>query len=474
MGPNSRPAPLVRDGGIARIPGGAISWGRIERVTTEEPDLPVSFVGAIPDVIIEDGASVSVPPGEFGALFCRIHTDDAPAGRYEGKLTLTAGKFRETIDIVLTVYDFALPVRGSLRTAFCFFEQYYRKWYGLKTLTDPQREAIYEFLLSYRLSPCNIYSGTAPFPEMRFLEKYGDRINFFTVGRISGSTDEELGRDVAKRVALFRRIREIGLEEYMYFYSFDELSMNMKHLPAAVKITKALRTAWPELKMMQTSFPIPELQPLYNVWAPLFHEFGKADRLAVLQSIRARGDRVWWYAADSPRHPYPNFFLDYPVFDCRVIGMLSYVQGVEGILYWCINREWQTNLDTREQWPDAPWKSHIFHVHTGKRKYKNGMGNLVYPGRDGALHASLRLENVRDGLEDYEYLHALDGAVKRLEAAVDAPAAKALLPEARALLTPPSTAVTGINSWSQDPRHLLQYRDRVGHMLGKIAEATRH
>ncbi|MCK5803516.1 MAG: DUF4091 domain-containing protein [Lentisphaeria bacterium] len=463
---------LVCDDG-ARIPASALSWGRLERVSTEEPDLPVAFVGAIPDVIIEDGALVSVPPGDFGALFCRIHTGDASPGRYEGKLTLSAGKFRETIDIDLTVYDFALPVRGTLRTAFCFFEQYYLKWYGLKALTDPQREAIYEFLLDYRLSPCNIYSSTAPFPEVRFLEKYRDRINFFTVGRIRGGTAEEIGRSVAERVALFRRIRELGLEEYMYFYSFDELSGNMKRFPAAVKITSALRKAWPELKMMQTSFPIPELQPLFNVWAPLFYEFDKADKLAVLQTMRARGDRIWWYAADAPRHPFPNFFLDYPVYDCRVIGTLSYVQGVEGILYWCANREWQTNLDIREQWPDAPWKSHIFSVNTGRRKYKNGMGNLIYPGRNGVLCASLRLENLRDGLEDYEYLHALGGAVKRLEGAGVPAAAKALLPEARALLTPPPTAVKGIHSWSQDPTHLLQYRDRVGRMLGKIAEAMR-
>ena len=463
---------LVCDVGGASIAASAISWGRIERVTTEEPDLPVAFVGAIPDVIIEDGAPVSVPSADFGALFCRIHTGAAPAGLYKGKVTLTAGTFRETIDIALTVYDFALPVRGSLRTAFCFFEQYYRKWYGLKALTDPQHEAIYEFLLSYRLSPCNIYSGTAPFPEMRFLEKYRDRVNFFTVGRVSGDTDEEIARNIEERLALLRRIREAGLEEYMYFYSFDELSMNLERLPAAVKITKALRQAWPELKMMQTSFPIPELQPLYNVWTPLFYAFGNAENLEVIQAMRERGDRVWWYAADAPRHPFPNFFLDYPVFDCRVIGMLSYMQGVEGILYWCVNREWQTNLDIREQWPDAPWKSHIFHIHTGKRKHKNGMGNLVYPGRDGTLCASLRLENLRDGLEDYEYLHALSAAVKRLES-LDTPAARALLPEARALLTPPSSVATGIDSWSHDPTQLLRYRDRVGGLLGRIAEEAR-
>ena len=463
---------LVREDGGARIPASEIAWGRIERVATERPDLPVAFVGAIPDVIIEDRAPVSVPPGDFGAIFCRIHTGDAPAGRYEGRLRLTCGEHAETIRIALTVYDFALPLRASLRTAFCFFEHYYRRWYGVKALSDAQREAIYEFLLRYRLSPCNIYSGDAPFPGLKFLEKYRDRINFFTVGRIAMGTEDQIRERVAKRVELFRKIRDAGLDEFMYFYSFDELSMNMRHLPAAVKITNALRAAWPKLKMMQTSSPIPQLQPLYNVWTPLFRDFANADRLAVLQSMRARGDRIWWYAADAPRHPCPNFFLDYPVFDCRVIGTLSYIHGVEGILYWCVNREWQTNLDIRKEWPKAPWKSHIYHAHTGKRKHKNGMGNLVYPGRNGALLPSLRLENLRDGLEDYEYLCALRDAIVRLEA-TKTPAARALLPDARALLTPPASVATAVNAWSQDSRHLLEYRDRVGRMVERAARATR-
>jgi len=460
---------LVSDDGTAKIPASQVAWGRIQRVTTEQPDIPVSFVGAIPDVIIEDGSPVVVPPGDFGAVFCRINTGDARSGRYEGQVTLTAGEFSEIIDIDLNVYDFELPRRGSLRTAFCFFEQYYRNWYSEKELSDSQREQIYEFLLDYRLSPCNIYSGDAPHPALRFLDKYRDRINFFTVGKIVGETDEQVREAVAERADLFRKVREAGLEEYMVYYGIDELSVHLERLPAAKRINRALQSVWPGLQRMQTSTPIPELQPVYNVWVPLFHQFAAPPRAEMIQAMRARGDRIWWYAADSPRHPCPNFFLDYPVFDCRVTGILSYLHDVEGVLYWCVNREWQTNLDIREQWPDAPWRSHIYHMHTGKRKHKNGMGNLVYPGRDGVLCASLRLENLRDGLEDYEYLVALRDAAARLEA-TDTPAARQLLPRARALCTPPAHVATAVDKWSQNPKDLLEYRDQVARM---IEEASR-
>ena len=462
---------LVRDDRRAQIPSRQIAWGRLERVATEQPDIPVAFVGEIPDVIFEDGGPVTVPPRDFGAFFCRIDTGAALPGCYRGALTLRTGGFVETIDIQLTVYDFGLPRRGSLRTAFCFFESYYRQWYGLKSLSDAQREAIAEFLLRYRLSPCNIYSGESPHPDFNLLQKHRDQINFFTVGRIADGTQEQLRERIVQRTGLFRKACTAGLEDYMYFYGFDELSMHLDHLPAAERISKALRAAWPELKMMQTSFPISELQPLYNVWCPLLHEFARPDRLAVIQAMRARGDRIWWYAADAPRHPCPNLFLDYPVFDCRVLGVLSYIHNVEGILYWCVNREWQTNLDIRKQWPAAPWKAHIFHAHTGKRKHKNGMGNLIYPGANGSLHASLRLENLRDGLEDYEYLHALRQAVKRLEATPTA-GARALLPAAYTLQAPPSTVATAVNAWSHDPNHLLEYRDQVGRMIEAARQAA--
>lgn len=463
---------LVRSDGAARLPSTAVSVGRIERVTTEPPDIPVAFVGPIPDVIVEDGAPTVVPPADFAVLYCRITTGDALPGIYTGTLTLSGDGQHETIRMALTVYDFALPTRPSLRTAFCFFESYYQQWYGWTELDDVRREQVYEFLLDYRLSPCNIYSRGAPFPELRFLEKYRDRITFFTVGKVRGDTSGNARADAAELLPLLRRLREAGLDAFMYYYGVDELSLHLEHLPAATRSADALREVWPDLKMMQTSPPIPQLQPLHDVWVPVFHHFSPPERSQEIEAMRQRGDEIWWYAADAPHHPYPNFFLDYPVFDCRVIGMLSYVHNVTGVLYWCINREWQTNMDSRGQWPGAPWKAHIYSAITGKRKFKNGMGNLVYPGKDGRLLPSLRLENLRDGLEDHDYLDALRRAVVEMEAG-GRPELLDLLPEARALLQPPPEVMSGVGDWSHDPAGLMAYRNQVGRMLERIAQAER-
>jgi len=48
-----------------------------------------------------------------------------------------------------------------------------------------------------------------------------------------------------------------------------------------------------------------------------------------------------------------------------------------------------------------------------QHKWANGDGNLIYPGPESPL-SSIRLENIRDGLEDYEYLRLLGEKVERV------------------------------------------------------------
>jgi hypothetical protein len=58
-----------------------------------------------------------------------------------------------------------------------------------------------------------------------------------------------------------------------------------------------------------------------------------------------------------------------------------------------------------ERWPDVPWDQEKAATY---REFKvNGDGFLIYPGRDWTPWPSVRLENVRDGIEDYEYLWLL-------------------------------------------------------------------
>lgn len=78
-----------------------------------------------------------------------------------------------------------------------------------------------------------------------------------------------------------------------------------------------------------------------------------------------------------------------------------------GVLYWRVNY-WYGLLPTtgdEPRWPDVPWDCEKL---TTYREFKvNGDGWLIYPGRDWTPLPSVRLENIRDGIEDYEYLWLL-------------------------------------------------------------------
>jgi len=457
------------DGAV--IPATNIEWGWIRDITTEWPDIPVPFVGPIPDAIMEGERSFDVVPGSFTPVYFRVGVDrDAKPGVYKGGVVFVSGGQRVRVPVTLKVRNFTLPVRASLKMAFSFFEGNYRKWYKHSSLTEEQQRYLYEFLLKYRISPNNIYDGSETYPARRFLEQYHDQINFFTYGGVPSAKkplpEETLKARVDRAVKVHEWVKEKGMQEAGYVYLYDELGFFSDPLDAARQVMGALHKAMPDAKFMQTSFPDPRFDTLFNVWCPLFEQFSIADRRAKLEEKRREGHEIWWYAADNPSKPYPNFFLDHPVFDCRIIATLSWMYKVDGVLYWCINREWATNVSEKERWPEGEWKPWIYSVFSGKRVYKNGMGNFVYPGPDGRLLPSLRLENLRDGVEDYDYLCLLRDGIEKLRQQNGNPD---LLARAEAVLVVPPSVARAVNDYASDPSHLLAWRTRLADMIEELA-----
>ena len=465
---------LVHVSGRHVIDSKQITFGRIQDIVSTPPDIPIDFTGAIPDMI-EDGVPPQmIPKADFVPVYFRVYVPaGTQSGIYKGSISFTGNGIKKTVELQLRVYDFSLPARSSLKMAFSFFEKNYADWYGCKALNEKQRMYIYDFLLNYGISPNNIYHTNGSYPAQEYLEKLKDRINFLTFsadGPAAPVSAQELEKIIDPKAAVYEKIKAAGLEKYAYYYAYDEISANMKYLPAARQVLPAMRNKIPGLKAMQTSFPIPEIRDLYNAWCPLFYHFGDKDELKALQELKQRGDEIWWYAADSPSKPYPNFFLDYPVFDCRIIATLSFMYKIDGVLYWSINREWSTNLDIKDQWPKAPWKAYIVNIFTKKRVSKNGMGNLVYPGPDGRIYPSLRLENLRDGVADYEYLTMLKNRIEMLKSS-NHQDKQALLDRASALLTIPAEVAVAVNNYSDDPDNLMKYRIKVAEMIEEINAA---
>ena len=98
------------------------------------------------------------------------------------------------------------------------------------------------------------------------------------------------------------------------------------------------------------------------------------------------------------------------------------------------------------------------------------MGNLVYPGPDGRIYPSLRLENLRNGVADYEYLTMLKNSIETLKGSKYQDK-QSLLDKASALLVIPANVAVAVNNYSSDPDNLLKYRIKVAEMIEEINAA---
>jgi hypothetical protein len=117
---------------------------------------------------------------------------------------------------------------------------------------------------------------------------------------------------------------------------------------------------------------------------------------------------VWWYWCDWAERP--GLYLDSPALDARLIPWMCRKYGIAGFLYYFIDY-WALNYvePGEPRWPERPWDPRSpFRPEPALSNTEgagsNGSGVLVYPGPEfGDLLSSIRLENFRDGLEDFEY-----------------------------------------------------------------------
>ncbi|MBM3472830.1 MAG: DUF4091 domain-containing protein [Armatimonadetes bacterium] len=290
------------------------------------------------------------------------------------------------------------------------------------------------------------------------IEKYlGKGINaiFVPVPGCPRDISEAEAKDLVRRnhlgpiaKAYQDHLEQKGWLSSAYTYVADEPEPGS--YPALNVVMGTIKQWAPKLRNMLTarSFP-PELQYV-DIWCPEVYSFNP-DSAAAEQ---AKGKLVWWYPAFSTRHPFPDFWVDYPALDNRVIFWLTWKHKLDGLLYWSITNYWKAN----------PWESAM--TFPGA----NGDGTLVYPGDDGGPVNSLRWECLRDGSEDYEYFVLLRALAQK---ARGNPQARDLVQQADRLLAIEDSVVRNWREWNADPAALLKARDEMGETIEKLQEVTK-
>lgn len=139
------------------------------------------------------------------------------------------------------------------------------------------------------------------------------------------------------------------------------------------------------------------LEKTVDIWVPQLGTFD--DKLELLEAHAKRGGEVWFYTALGPRGRYMNRFIDYSLLKTRLLHWINFKHDFKGFLHWGGNF-----------WGPEPFKDTQPVINEGRTYLPPGDAYIVYPNRlRRGFSSSIRLEQMREGIEDYGLLRALAG-----------------------------------------------------------------
>lgn len=190
--------------------------------------------------------------------------------------------------------------------------------------------------------------------------------------------------------ALQSHLQEKGwLERYLQHLCDEPIKENAESYK---KLSSYVREYGPKLRIIDACM-CSELVGALDVWVPQPPHY-ESD-IEFFRERQKAGDEVWFYTCLSPKGKYMNRFIDYPLIDTRLLHWVNFKYGLTGYLHWGFNY-WQGDpfADLEPNWG-------------GENYLPPGDSHIVYPGRRGPL-SSIRLEALRDGVEDFELLKMLE------------------------------------------------------------------
>ena len=171
----------------------------------------------------------------------------------------------------------------------------------------------------------------------------------------------------------------------------DEVIASLRDVPNII-------TAWYE----------DDYAPWVDTWCPEFHYYDAEYSRANYDSQKEK----WWYGCIDPKAPYSTYHIEDTLLSARLEPWMKAEYDVVGSLYWATTVYAEWNGSRYEDIED------YYSGSASRFPRVNGDGWLLYPGAkygiDGPL-PSLRLEAIRDGLEEYELLLALKNNYKNLQ-----------------------------------------------------------
>jgi len=454
------------DGAV--IPASQITPYVIGYLETHQPRYQTTYVGWWPDVLLPYW-KVDVPKGQVQPLWFIVHVpEDAQAGDYQGWVEVQPeGLTASRIPLKLHVWSFLMPKKS-------FLPSYHHADFRGSRLSDEGWLNFFGWCFEHRMCPNmsqlssslvtrDEATGKYDFSPMdKFMKPYQDVITSFRVMYGGSGTPEQRAyvRDCSEY------LQGLGLLKYAFFYMEDEPAGSAVRL-AEVKMQGAwMHEAAPDILRLCTTFPLEDLKGLVDVWCPHMGEYVSVE---AIREEQAAGRHCWWYSSTYPQRPWPNKFIDYPAIDHRVMWWLTWTHEITGYLCTEIATGWGdyegkeatfASMEYDYQDVHVPW-----YIHQGYYGHVNGNHDIVFAGPDETFLSSIRAENVRDGIEDFDTFYMLRMAALKLEGQEET---RALAAECRAVLEAVKEAAPNGFDWTKDPDKLLAVRKMACDQLDKV------
>lgn len=441
--------------------------GRV-RATTNAP------VGWWPDPILNFLDGVNVSNTDAQSFWIRVHCPESqPAGVYKGTLTVTADGIPPfAVPFNVRVNDFSVPKKAPLPMAITFgpgpsaqFATLEEQALNAKLRKDPEfpgnmwrkhELAWGDFLADYYITMDSLYHRSdIHWDVLLRLKKQGrlSRFNLGYWGYFTGGADEEAKwrkQQVEPLKQAYAKAKELGLLEHAYVYGCDEIATNwFGNIRRCVQI---LKEELPGVPISTTAydheFGVGTPLDVMDWFTPLTPKFD-AEKAA---KSRAAGHQVWWYICCGPHAPQANMFIECPAIEGRVLmGAETTRMRPDGFLYYQItiwNSKRCITSGPFTDWDPRSWTRY------------HGDGSWTCVGPDGMPLPTIRLENFRDGLEDYAYALELE---RRLNARANKD--DAWSKRAKELLAVPGDVMQSMPQFTGDPDAVMRWRNAMADLI---------
>lgn len=371
--------------------------------------------GWYPDALEPGSGPVAIAEGQTQPFWVDVTVGrSATPGVRALPVQVVSDQGTATVSINLRIWDFTIPLKPALRSAFL-------TW-GTRKQIQPDK-----LLLAHRVNPY-LLDKTQEATLMATLGLQSSHLGYFS----------EVGSAVSinpppSQATLQAAVASHPPGLWLYNYTADEITGKTALYPMLKTWHKALDAVG--VQQLITMVPDPLLwddgagKPAVDTWVVL----PKQDQASrpLMDTALAKGCTLWSYNTLSQDDYSPKWLVDFAPINCRIQpGFSNFTRGMTGLLYWSVDK-----------WTSDPWHD----LGTGQQ----GDGLLVYPWQGGTA-PSIRLKRLRDGVDDYDYLTLL----------------KAKDPTKAKLLS--SSVAFDWKTWTRDPLLLESTRRQIGEALSEV------